>query len=188
MEEASLIEIWAALIQSLAAVVAVAVAFVLGRAQGKYQTQHDESARAVIELRRRALDAEESLETCKSVMRSGLPVWSEEEKKQALREFKDKAWELSLYYRAVSPWLRESTAEKIDPLVWELYNTAAGLILSRIAGSLENKDEQTQLQTEQAELLSWDTQRLQPLLEELDAEASRLAGTARSRLRRWLQR
>ncbi len=177
-------EIWAALIQSAATVFAVGVAYVLGRAQGKHQTQHNESTRAVTELRRKAIEAQESLETCKSMLDSELPSWSEEDVKQAVEDFKDKVWELCDYYRAAYPWMQEQTIEKIKPLVWELYLPAAGLVLDKISESLEGGDERKQSQLQQEAMRNWDTQKLQPLLEELDAEARRLVGTSPSWLRR----
>src|SRR5215207_9868132 len=113
-------EAWATLIagmmQALVTLIGLFLAYMLGKNQGKYQTQHAESVRAVIEVRRRAIDAEESLGTCKNIMSSELPLWSAEDKEQALQDFKDKAWELYTYYRATRPWMWKRTTKKIEPL------------------------------------------------------------------------
>jgi urease accessory protein UreF len=113
-----MIEIYAALIQSVVSVVAVSLAYLFGKAQGKYQTQHNESAKVVIELRRLALEAAELFEERADKLLS--PATTRDEEREANWQLGSKISELLLYYQAYSPWLKPRTAEKLNDIINEV--------------------------------------------------------------------
>ncbi len=174
-------EILSSLIQSAATIAAVLVGFVLGRTQGKYQTQHNESLKVVIELRRLALEVEDSFQKYKDGIALSPDQFSDDERVRGRYDYQKKTDELLLYYRANSPWLLPDTDEKIKPLVEGFNSTSIELAVEVTSSSFEDLERRRQVEQE---LEEWEDRELKPLLEGLNAETSRLIGTSRSRWRR----
>lgn len=163
--------------------VAVFLAYALGRRQGKEQTRYQERARVVIELRRKMRDTMDSFPfpalTREQDPLDFLPTtplyrWLRDTRTaRRLGEFvalvllSRKFSDLSDYYEANEPWLSPEMREKADPVLRSISEQA--LVLYGAGGRYPRDWEALRRREEE----------FRPLMEELDAEARRLIGTPR---------
>lgn len=185
-------------------VIAALLAYLVGVGQGRKQTQHDESVKVVIELRRRALDAIETLSTWPD------PEAEDYEEPDCL-EFALQIKDLTVYYRANEPWLSAGTVERLTPLIDGLTDLARQAVyrLGVGEGQVEARSKIREIFEEQirqvgegevAEVMRevydevydevfnkpYDyptipqliSERLEPIADELGAESRRLIGTS----------
>lgn len=186
----------------VAGLVGVATAFLVGRYQGRAQTQHDESVRVVAEVRRRTLAGIEEMNTWPEPVGEDAPEnidhWP------AMREVRD----LVVYYRANTPWLDRQTVANIDPIIngltraaWEAVEqwargSGAMSVHREFAELIEGYDE-TKAPEHVSEMVAkirklleeppdvprvseLVSERLEPLAAQLEVEARRLIGTDES--------
>jgi hypothetical protein len=187
----------------VAGLVGVVAAFLVGRYQGRAQTQHDQSVRVVVEVRRRTL-----------VVIDEMSAWPEPIGEDAPEDIDHSPamWEvreLVAYYRANTPWLDRQAVTNIDPIIdgltrasWEVFKQWArgsgvmeaqrewvelvegydepkgpahiSEMVAKIREVLEKPPDEPKVQDLVAE-------RLEPLAAQLEVEARRLIGTHESR-------
>lgn len=171
----------------LVTLVAVFLAYVLGRRQEREQTRYQESAKVVIELRRKMREIMDSfpyplLERTESPL-GFLPTyplyrWLRSMRAvQRLDEFASllllyyKLRDLGGYYEANEPWLSPEIREKAGPV---LRSIAEQTMMLYSAGGHYPRDWESLWRREEE---------FNSLVSELDAEARRLIGTPRGRSR-----
>lgn len=190
----------------VAALVGIVAAFLVGRYQGRAQTQHDESVRVVVEVRQRTLAVIAEMKTWPEPAEEDAP--EDIDHWPAMRQVRD----LVAYYQANTPWLDRQTIDNIDPIInglasasWEAVERWAQVagrmdIHREYAKLIEDFDEAKAEEypdkrivdfirylkkpVEEPKVADLVTERLEPLEAQLAVEARRLIGTDKSRWRR----
>lgn len=202
--------LWAYFLAPLATLVAglvgIVAAFLVGRYQGRAQTQHDESVRVVVEVRQRTLAVITEMKTWPEPVGEDAP--EDIDHWPAMRQVRD----LVAYYEANAPWLDRQTIANIDPIInglasasWEAVerwaHVAGRMDVHRkysklIEGFDEAKAEEypdkrivnllryLKKPLDEPKVADLVTERLEPLEAQLEVEARRLIGTDESWWRR----
>lgn len=175
------------LLDTVIPLVAVLLAYFFGRMQGMEQTRYQESAKVVVELRRKMRDTMDSFPY--PILERGQdpldflptsPLYRWLRRRRTVQRLDEFFWLLVLarklpdldgYYEANEPWLSPEIREKVGPVLKSLSEQV--LILYKAGGRYPRDWENLRRREEE----------FRPLLNELDAEARRLIGTPRGRPR-----
>jgi hypothetical protein len=165
--------------------VAVFLAYALGRRQGRAQTRYQESAKVVIELRRKMRDTMESFPY--PLLERGqdpldflptTPLYHWLRRRSTVQRLEEFVWlmllgrrlrDLGGYYEANEPWLSPEIREKVGPVLKSIAEQT--MILYTASGRYPRDWESLRRREEEFDLL----------LNELDAEARRLIGIPQER-------
>ncbi len=154
------------LVGPLATLIAVVLAYALGRRQGRSQTRFNKSAEIVTDLRRQILS-----------LKWHYRRWVKDPSDETSYEVVAVLHGLVEAYKAGLPWLEPRTVEKLEPLISTL--RYEGLYHY---GILKTASEEVQhIRNEASDgLRKWVENDLDPLVDDLEDEARRLIGTKRA--------
>lgn len=151
------------LVGPLATLIAVVLAYALGRVQGRAQTRYDKSTGIVTELRRRILS-----------LKWHYGRWVRDPSDETSYEVVGVLYGLVEASKVGLPWLEPRTAEKLEPLVSAMrYEGLYHYGILKTAGEEVQhiRDEATE------ELRRWVENDLDSLVDDLEDEVRRLIGT-----------
>jgi hypothetical protein len=153
------------LVSPLATLIAVVLAYIFGRSQGRSQTRYEKSGEIVTDLRRRILS-----------LKWHYRRWVNEPSDETSHEVVGVLYELVRAYEEGMPWLEPHTIEKLQPLISAMrYEGLYHYGILKTAGEEVQRirDEAT------AGLRKWVENDLDPLVDDLESEVRRLIGTKR---------
>ncbi len=154
------------LIGPFATLIAVVLAYALGRAQGRSQTRFDKSAEMVTDLRGQIL-------SLKWYYRRWVKDPSDETSFEVMRALKT----LVEGYKTGLPWFEPRTAEKLEPLISAMRYEGLyhyGILMTAGQEVQHIRDKATE------ELRKWVERDLDPLVDDLEDEVRRLIGTRKA--------
>jgi len=146
--------------------VAVVLAYALGRSQGRSQTRFEKSAEILTDLRRQIL-----------ALKWHYKRWVRDTSKETSFEVMRALETLAEAYEAGTPWFEPRTVERLEPLVSAMRYEGLyhyGILMTASSEVQHIRDEATE------GLRTWVDSELDPLVEDLEEEVRRLLGTKRA--------